>query len=202
MRRLSLLLLTPLLFPAATHAQVVGFELTPYFGYQFGGSFETADRDFGRLDFDVDGSTALGLTFDIPVSRRLQVELLYFRHSTELELDEGLFDPGVPLGDVDLEFVHGGVVWQSIAGQVRPYFGATGGVTLVDSELGGSETELSVSLAGGLKVLFTEHLGLRLDGRVFFSDLGEEPERGFCCRREEGADLVQGQVAAGLILAF
>lgn len=203
-RSLFLLLALAVLPPGISFGQEVGFELTPYFGYQFGGSFDTDDRDFGRLRFDVDSSPAFGVTFDIPIARRLQVELLYFRHASDLDLDEGLFS-SIPFGDIDLEFIHGGVIWQSIAGQVRPYFGATGGITLVDAEFGGSETEVSVSLAGGVKVLFTDHLGLRLDGRFFFSDLGNRRDRydfGGCCYADDNSDLVQGQIAGGVILAF
>ena len=49
MRRCLLLLLftLPTALPQGSAAQGGSFELTPFFGYQFGGSFDSDDRDFG-----------------------------------------------------------------------------------------------------------------------------------------------------------
>lgn len=203
-RLLPLVLLALFTFlPRLSSAQGAAFELTPYYGYQSGGSFNSTDRDFGRLEFDIDDSSVYGASFGIPVGAHFQIELLYFRQSSSLELNEGTFVPGTSLGDVDLDVYHVGMLWQSIAGQVRPYAVMSGGLTKVDPRLGGSETEFSLSFGGGVKVLFNEHLGVRLDGRFFFTNLGDDyPYYGGCCYYDSGSALVQAQFAGGLILRF
>ena len=48
------------------------------------------------------------------------------------------------------------------------------------------------SAGGGVKVRFTDHLGLRLEGRVYWVDLPQEV----------GGDFVETDLGAGLILRF
>jgi len=198
------LLFVPLiLLPHLLSAQSNAFELTPYYGYQSGGSFDSNDRDYGRITFDIGDSSTWGATFGIPVGPHFQVELLYFRQSSDLKLARGAFTPGLPLGDVDLDVYHVGMLWQSIAGQVRPFVAMSAGLTNVDPRLGSSQTEFSMSFGGGVKILFGDHLGVRIDGRFFFTDLGDNgPYYGCCYYYDGSSDLVQGQVVGGLILRF
>ena len=209
--RWSALVLTALaatLLPAALSAQSNSVELTPHVGFRFGGSFDIQDFEFGDVDFDVEDSEAYGLTLDIPISRNFQIEVLYSVQQTELEIDQGLFAESFPLGDIDLEFYQVGALWQGYSGQLRPYASITGGVTRLEIDVAGtdSETRPSLTIGGGLKVFFSDNVGLRLDGRLFVTVLEDDDDfDDRCCRYygdEDGETITQGQMSVGLIFAF
>lgn len=178
-------------------------ELTPVASYQFGSSFEVDDFDLGRVDLEIDDGAGYGAILDIDLTRSIQLELLAVRQESELELDRGFRSPAEPLGDVDLDYLHAGVLWHGILGQVQPFGVFTIGATRLDADGFDSETYPSVSLGGGVKLLFNDRIGARFEGRFFATALDEDDD---CCRRrrsrDDGDDLVQGFVAAGLILRF
>ena len=64
------------------------FELTPTVSYRFGGELDGRDLAFGNTDVEAEDSVAYGITFDIPLSRFMQLELLAHRQSTDLGFDE------------------------------------------------------------------------------------------------------------------
>ena len=188
-------------------------EITPVFNYNFGSSIEVDDFDFGGVDIDLDDADGLGLFADFRITNNIQLEVLYSVQKTELEVDEGLFSESFPIADADVEYLHAGVLFQGNLGQVKPYFAITGGLTRIDVALEGtdSETYPSIGLGGGVKVLFTDHIGLRADARLFVTALDEDDDfyrrrgdgrrfRDDCCGSDDS--LAQGQVSVGLIFAF
>lgn len=181
------------------------FELTPAIGYQFGGDFDVDDPFVGLVRVDVADSVSYGLTFDIPVSRSLQIELFYARQPTTLRADQGLFVPSLPLGEVDLSYFHAGVLWQSAAGQIRPFALGSLGMTEIDADLPGVDNDyrFSMSLGGGVKFLFTETIGLRLDGRFLITAIDDTlfDHQYYCCGGPS-SELTQFLVSTGLIFAF
>jgi hypothetical protein len=73
-------------------------------------------------------------------------------------------------------------------------------VTTLDTGIGGSESYPSVGLGGGVKLEFSEFIGLRFDGRFIFTDLQEE--RYDCCYNREQDTLTQLLVSLGLQFKF
>lgn len=203
---LALVLASGCLASAPLAAQSDRYELSPSFGFQFGGEHEAFD-DLGRFEIQVDESDSLGLTFDLPLSRHFQIEFLWLEQDTELRLDEG-FGETVFFDDTKLSFWHAGGLWQWVGGQVQPFVTATAGVTRIDPGITRVETEHkpSLSFGGGVKVFFTDHFGLRLDGRLLVTILEtNDHDHDGCCRRhgrDDSSELTQGRFAAGLILAF
>ncbi len=204
---------------AVVPASAQTVELTPFVGYQFGGSFDQdyEDDDFDFFDdVDVEESESYGLMLNLGLTRSLQFELLYSRQETNLEEDSFL---GADLDDVEIEYFHGGVLWQWGDGQVHPYVVASAGgtrFTLAD----GDDTRFSVGLGGGVKVMFNNHVGLRLDGR-FYSTVIDDDDGFFdddddffdddvrCDRRgrncisfSDDEYLVQFDAKVGLVLRF
>ena len=205
--------LLPLLLPALllafalpAHAQKKTFELTPSIGYQWSADVAYNDLDFGFTKVEPDQSESYGLTFDIPITRNLQVELLVLRQDTELEITEGFgqFDPN----DIELTYYHAGVLWQGTLGQVRPFVVGTAGITRFEPGLTRFRTqeEFSIGVGGGVKLLVNDHFGFRFEGRLFATDVGDEFDHYYddcCCSRHcDEDDLLQGRLSAGLILAF
>lgn len=190
----------------ATPAFAGGLELTPHVGYRWAG---TIDADLSNVlgrDVDIEDSESYGVTFDIPLSSSLQLELMASRQESQLEYDRGLFDEERTLGDITVDYYHAGLLWQWGAGQAVPFFVVSGGVTRLDPEwIGGDvETRPSMSLGGGVKVFVNDNLGFRFEGRGFFTDLDEEDYDDDHWDRydDEQNDLTQGEFRAGLIVRF
>lgn len=181
------------------------FELAPFGSYHFGGNFEVFDFEFGEIDFELGDSAGYGVTLGIPISRSFSVEILAARQPTELTIDEGLFAQDFVLGDIDVDLLHGGILWQGSVGQAKPFFVAGLGLARLEPDLPelDSETLPSFNLGGGIKTFFTPNFGLRFEGRLLVIALDEEDGRDFrCCRRDDSSTITQGMAAVGLIFAF
>lgn len=214
LKTLALAALALALVPAVAGAAGTGyrFELTPRIGYNFGGTLDGQDTFQFNTDLEAKDSPSYGVSFDIPLSRNLQIELLASRQSTELRFDEGLFGPNLAVADFDVSYYHVGLLWQGHSGRVSPFFVASLGVGELDPKIAGasSETRLSTSLGGGVKVFFDdqEHVGLRLEGRGFWTDLSDDNHwhndnhDWWDDDYTYGNDFTQGQVSAGLIIAW
>lgn len=211
MRKTLFCLALLLAFPALAAAQGSGFELTPIAGYRLSGEVTAYDDDgFSEdTDVEVDESPVFGLIFDIPLGYRWQLELLANRQQSNFSFDPGLFDPSVDLGDVDIDYYHVGLVYNWGRGQVNPFLTGSLGLARIEPEAVNidSEDQFSASLAAGVKLRFNQNLGLRFEGRGYWTNLDTEfREDDFGCRRrrcdrvDEALYQLEGNV--GLIVAF
>jgi opacity protein-like surface antigen len=165
MKSFSLVLWLCLATLAWDRAFAQGWEITPFGGYQFGGEFAGLDADIGlELDEDV----SYGLMVDIDLDPERQVEIYFSRQETQLTYDEGDFS-GTSLFDIDVSYYHVGGTYLWDEPIVKPFVVGTLGITHLDPDPPGlsSETRFSMSLGGGVKVMPTEHVGVRLEGRGF-----------------------------------
>jgi hypothetical protein len=185
------------------------FELTPTFSYNFGGTIYGEDSVLSEFDLEADDGEAYGITFGIPVSRFAQIELLASRQSTELQFDDGLFGGSTPgFADFEVSYYHVGGLFQWGNGQIHPFVVLSLGVATLDPNVGGSraETRFSGSVGGGVKIFFTDNIGLRLEGRGFWTMLdGNNDDYHYDdCYCDYGYDNTfdQGQASAGLIIAW
>lgn len=209
-RALGLALLLGLV-PVAGFAQDgYRFELTPTVSYRFGGTIDGRETDLFDSDLEVNDGAGFGVTFDIPISRHVQLELLASRQSTDLRFERGLFGTGGSVADVDVSYYHVGILWQWGDARVSPFVVASAGVANLDPDLPGasSEDRFSVSIGGGVKVMMAENVGLRFEGRGFVSDIssgrdGRRHDR--YCYDYDGCydtDFAQGQASVGLIFTW
>lgn len=192
--------------PAIVLAQPGRFELTPTAGYRLAGDFNSRSNDAfdSRLKVKVDESAVYGLTFDIPLSEYWQLEILANRQRTAFSTDEGLLSPSDKLGDVDLTFVHAGFLLQWGGGQVSPFLTASAGVTHIEPRFNAldSDNRFSASLGGGVKIFFNQNLGVRFEGRGYWTDLDTDFRSDRRDRNSRRDGLYQGEASAGLIFAF
>lgn len=182
-------------------------EINPYGGYRWGGELDADDNALFDEDVELDESGVYGIRLDVAVSRGFQIELLASRQETEFAVDEELFGDDADLLDVQLDTYHIGVLWQGGSGQVHPFAVTSVGVTSIDPDLPSvsSEDRLSASFGGGVKVFLNPHVGFRFEGRFFWTDIDEDDDRDHdddCCDVDYGDDLYQGEVTAGLVVAF
>jgi hypothetical protein len=196
--------LTLFLVPALAAAQSSRFEITPFAGYRLAGEFNAPNRDSVlRLGAEVDESAIYGVTFGIPLNENWRLELTANRQSTSFTVDEGFLTPRTELGDVDLTMIHAGFSLEWGDGQVKPFLVASGGVTRIDpqfSELS-AENRVSGSLGGGVKILFNQNVGVRFEGRGYWTDLDTRFNDRYS-RYDSDDGLYQTEASAGLIFRF
>ncbi len=180
------------------------FEITPFIGYMGGGKFE--DPSDGS-DRELKDDTTFGLFADMvaDVPER-HYELLYARQSSSVK-------GGTPI-DMDVQYLQiGGTVSFTDSRHVVPFFGATIGAARFSPDTSGldDETKLAFSLGGGMKIPFTDHVGLRLDARAFLSVLDSGDSQLFCSSGTSGGacaisarsdTFVQYSASLGIVAAF
>lgn len=198
----AFLLMGSMAHPAAALETEFGFLA----GYSSADSFDSDDEN---LSVDTDEGPAYGLTFNLFDSTnrkgaRLQYEVYIGRAETDLELsDDNLTQTRVSLDSNYLQF-GGTYEWQKEA--LRPYIVATIGATHFNPDGASSETDPSFGIGTGLKYLFSDSTGFRLDlrgfGTITDSDSAIFCDNGRCLVRANGDVWWQYQLAAGLFLRF
>lgn len=185
------------------------FELTPQIQYRFGGTISGENNAITDADLDVNESAGYGITFDIPLSRGIQLELLASHQPTELRFDEGVFGGSFDVADIDITYYHVGVLFQGTGPKVSPFFVASAGGTHLNPDVPGasSEDRFSLSLGGGVKIFFTDNIGMRFEGRGFWTAIDDGSGDYDChhgCYWDDyyREDLTQGMASAGLIFAW
>jgi len=179
-------------------------EITPFYGYRFGGEFEDADTG-ERLD--IGDSSCWGGIVDVHLSKVTQLEFYYSRQETELKSDEGLF-ASTTLFDLDVDYYHLGGTVILPDGPWQPFVVATLGATHLapDASDTDSLTRFSLGLGGGVRFLPTEHLGLYLAGRGLLTfmegDATFRSESGQATVKINSDGFWQVELQAGLIFTF
>lgn len=183
------------------------FEITPFAGYQWGGSF---DLDAGR-SLHLTDSFSWGAIISFLASLGTAAELLYSRQDTDIELR----DPAAPTTTLDGGFA---VNYLQLGGRkefghsekLRPFATLSLGIGILDpkAEELDSSTRFSWSLGGGAKYMFaSQRAGLRTDIKLWVTPVPSGDYGVWCgfyaCVAAEGTTWVtQGQWTAGLVLAF
>ncbi len=198
--RFSFLLTSLVLCTLSAQSQPL-FEISPFYGYRWGGRFETA----GGQDLDIQGGRSYGLSLDYSPDREsdLKFELLWSRQDSGLDLQGagGVNHIGLTVD----EFQVGGVL-ETTYGRWHPYITGLLGASLFGPEGNDSEARFSLSIGGGVKFFVLRNLALRADVRgyctVVESDSAFISSGGVTVVRFTGSSLWQGEVSGGLTLTF
>jgi opacity protein-like surface antigen len=194
-------LLVALLTLAGAGAGAQSVQITPFAGYAFGGSARDAVLDEKR---SFGSALACGGAVSFPVSESWRFELLYSRQPTKLEGGLG------PAFDVTIErYLAGFQEEKGEEGARVRWFGSVWlGATRFVPGLGGfdSETKFGGGFGLGVKTFLARNVGLRFEGRVFYTLVSGEGGvacvNGDCLFLFSGSGMWQGDVGAGVILAF
>jgi hypothetical protein len=200
-----LLTLLALLAAPVVLAQPIGVEVTPTVGFRTGGTIAWDVTDVFGNDVKTDDSASFGVIVDIDLSRYWQLEFLVNHQRSDLQLKGGLFQPELNVGDIDVTYWQAGIVYRHPIGNVNPFFGFTLGGATLDPKVTGLESEnrFSGSLGGGVKIFFNRNLGVRFEGRGYWTAI--DTRSSGCCYNDywgRNDDFVQAEASAGLILAF
>jgi opacity protein-like surface antigen len=197
--------------PARAQQDTTAFEIAPFAGYRFGGTFEIEDSPDS---YDIEDSASYGLILNFPHRANTRWELLYSRQSTEAKFS----DPASinALLDIDTQILQIGGTYQfesdDLGASVQPYLAATIGGTHVKASANGSESDTFWSGSMGLGILIAPNsrVGLRLEarGHVTFTNSSTDllcvvsPDVNACAIEVTGDVITQFETFAGLVVRF
>jgi hypothetical protein len=199
-----------LFFLSATHAEAQGFapvdegptvQIAPFVGYQFGGSMVSQELD---EKYSFKSGLDYGGTMDITLNPTWRVELLYSRQDTRLQ-STGVAGPSF---DLAVERYMVGIEEEKGKGSVKFYGVLLLGATrfIPGFEDAGSEINFTGGIALGVKSFVSSNFGIRLEARGFYTAVTSGGDvfcsAGRCLFSFSGSGIWQGDVNAGLILAF
>lgn len=184
-----------------------GFELTPFGGYRFGGTFNVAES---TDSYELQDGSSFGLILNWQHSGETKWEILYSKQRTEAEFVGAANND--PVVDVDLQALQLGGMYLFDGDAVKPYLAATVGGTHFSARSSGSrsDTFFSGSIGGGVLIGTGSRFGLRLEARAYgtlarsntnlFCRTG--PDANVCAFRAEGDLISQVEAFAGVVFRF
>jgi len=218
MLRKAFFVILLLLLVGTSYAQDYRFEITPFIGYDFTSDVSIEQNEVnGYLlnKLKIGSGLDYGFIADVSLNEQVQFEFIWSR------VDSALGAYGTPVGggpseevdfsDMSIDNFHFNVLFQMgyHDEMVLPFFfGGLGGSRFnPDAEGVGSETKFSINLGGGVKVFFSDHVGLRLQGRWIptFIQSGEGlwcDWYGWCWSVPVGSYLHQFEMTAGVAFRF
>lgn len=185
-------------------------EITPTVGFRWGGEIRAEETTTLDRDADLEEGHSLGLVIDIPVTEHLQIELLADHQRTGL--DSGtLFGPSDRQFDLDIDYYHVGALYQWTTARVKPFVVGSMGIANLDPRDGfnSSTRRFSGSLGGGVKIPLSANIGVRFEGRAFWTDTGdtrfdddEDDHHNGCHDDDCSSGLFQAQARLGVTVSF
>ena len=167
------LLLVFLAFASFLNATSQVIEITPTYGYQFG-----AKLGYGPNYLKIEDSGQFGITLGIETYSGLMAEVTYINMSSELRLRDVVFAPlETRLSDLNIDWFLIGATRYFKQGKVKPFAGASLGLVVVspknenfdilENSLN-STTRFAFNFKAGVNIMFSEVVGLKLQGDLFF----------------------------------
>jgi len=184
------------------------FQLTPFAGYRFGGTFEDQETE---AEYELDDNNSYGLILNFPSRGNTEWEVYYSTQSTVV--DSAGFVPSDTTLDLDVEYLQvGGTYLFDATKSAVPYIVATIGGTKIspDAPDTKSDTFFSFGIGGGWKFFPASRVGLRLDGRMLGTFISSNSSifcqsgsgGGSCAIRTSGKLLYQFELQAGVVFRF
>ncbi len=203
--------------PVAAQLVEVGdqkrYEITPFAGYQWGGSFDTQGNGFfpsGTLHLQP--SFAWGAILSFLAYNNSALELSYLRQDTDIEFDPIGSGATTNLGGFAMNYIQIGGRQQfgRHDAPLKPFISVSLGINILDPAAEGIEsaTRFSWNFGGGAQYMFASgRAGLRTDLKFWMTPVPSGTYGTWCdfygCFVTEGtAWVTQGQVSGGLVLAF
>jgi hypothetical protein len=185
---------------ARVEAQTV--EISPFAGYRFGGDLYEV---YTGAALDIDGAATVGGVVDVFVDRGVSFSFVYTHQDAAIETVNS-WGEASDFGRISIDHWHAGGTQEFGAGAVRPFLIGTIGLTRFGAP-GDSEVRFSTAAGGGVKLMPTRHLGVRLDGRVYAVFMNSWTSAGVCggagCLVGVDVSLIwQAEFTAGLVLSF
>jgi len=177
-------------------------EITPFAGYQWGGSLGVEGGEA-----EIPSGPSYGVILGKRVRADAKAEFLYSREETSLEFQADSSSQFTKLSDLAVQYFQIGGLVELKQGRARPFVSGTLGLTWFDpSDDREGATQFSGGLGLGVHAAINEKLGLRLEGRGwlnFFNGSGSIfCGSGGCIVQGSASTISQGEVLGGLSVAL
>jgi len=190
---------------APSFAQTRGVEITPYVGYQAGGSASSFEGSLSIL-----ADVTYGAAVDIRFSPDTTLQFLFNRQDTNVDIRvNDLFETIRFREGLVVDYYHFGGTVEFPRDKIRPYFVMTIGASRFDLDREGvrDEWRFSMGVGGGFKTHFSDRFGIRVDGRIFPTFVNTDG--GFFCTLPGGCLVsitsdffVQANASFGVFVGF
>jgi opacity protein-like surface antigen len=149
-----------------------GIEITPSYGYQFG-----AKVNYGPNYLKMNSSDQFRITVGVETYSGLMAEFSYINMSTELRLKDFIYAPfETKISDLSADWFLIGATRYLKDGKVKPFAGGSLGLVVVSPKNENvniinnlsSTTRFAFSFKAGVNIMFTDVIGLNLQGDLFF----------------------------------
>jgi hypothetical protein len=190
-----------LLFTFAGSVQAQQFEVTPFYGYRFGGAVQ---NDVNGRSYDFEDAPAYGLFLDFsPKDSDMKFEVLWSHQDSSIDL-QGF--TGLGKLDFAIDEIQLGGVLETGRGRLREYISALAGATHYSTDGYGATTEFSLSIGGGLKFQLLRNVALRADLRGYCTVVESSSafiySNGVTLVSISGSSLWQGEASVGVSITF
>jgi len=159
------------LIPYSSFAQTI--EVTPSYGFQFGSKL-----NYGPNYIKIESSDQYGITIGFETFDDIMAEVSYFHQGTELNIRDVILSPSENrLSDLSADWILVGGTKYFPSGKIRPFLGGALGIlilspskennSLINSSLN-SSTKFSFAFKGGVNIMFSDRVGLNLQGNLMF----------------------------------
>jgi len=181
-------------------AQDLSFEISPFYGYRFGGSLQSSTGE----SLSLKAGPSYGLALDVgPRDSDMKFELLWSRQESGVDFN-GLGN----LREMDVtvdEFMFG-CIYERGQGKFHEYYTGLVGATVFGPDGGDSTAYFGIEVGGGVKYFVLKNLALHVDLRGFCNFVETQgavfSSGGYTVAYFSGSLLWQGEVSAGLTLSF
>jgi hypothetical protein len=177
-------LISSLLTVGPTHAEslIQSFEVTPFIGGRFGGTFEIQPDGAAEVHASLKDAASYGVAAGVRFDDLSMIEISWTRARSGLRFDTEINPLNTSLADVTLNQFHGDFTREFILEEVkvlRPFLMASVGATHLATSNDGF-TRFSFGLGTGLKFFLNSKLGVRVQAQ--WVPIWVDPEvRGFAC---------------------
>ncbi len=168
---LRVALVLSLLF-AYVNGQSQSLEIIPSYGYQFG-----TKLNYGPNYLKATDSDQFGLSVAYGLDDNMKIGLSYTRMGTELRIRDRIVSPAESrLSDLNFDWFQLGATRYFQTGKVRPFGGGGLGFVVISPQDVNrliaprgldSTTRFAFSFKGGVNIMFSERVGLNLQGNLF-----------------------------------
>jgi len=170
MKKQILLLVFAALISYGASAQT--YEITPSYGYQFG-----TKLSYGPSYVKMEGSSQFGINLGVELQTGMMLDLSYYNMSSEVRIKDFIIAPFEErLTDVNLDWFFIGATRYLKSGPLKPFVGGGLGLVIVSPKnenrdlVNGSfssETRFAFSIKTGINYMFSDVIGINLQGNLF-----------------------------------
>lgn len=148
-----------------------GFEITPQYGYQI-----NSKLNFNTGDIKIPGSGQFGATIGYNISRGMAAEFSWTQQNSDIKVNALNPPNNGNWGDITINHYQFGAVQHFGNDEdLRPFFGVSAGWSTFSpdnnfqDEVGqylSSTSTFTFGISGGIKYMFTNHIGLRVQSQL------------------------------------